>query len=336
MKKCLIGWRDGNLGSYRTKWSSLTISRVTTFLLQCKMPVEIHRAVRGLDCLSFWKGLEYRTFLYYIGIVVLKPHLPEDAYKHFLLLFCSITICSSENYSTWLDLAHEMLLCYVEHYADIYGEDYITSNVHNLTHLVDDVKRFGILSTFNAYPFENKLFLIKNLLRTGKNPLAQVAKRISELSQVETKSSKIKSFPILKQQKNIKDFCLNNLVIFNESAEIYSNIELNDFLLKADVANKWFLTKENEVVEMQFAIRQDGNISIYGNKCIKNLEPYFESPLLSTFFDIYVAEAGQLNSSKLYCISSIKCKLVAIYETNEKIVFIPLLHTLNQIPEEEL
>lgn len=92
------------------------------------------------------------------------------------MLFCAITICSSEQYENNLNIAHTLLESFVEYFVDIYGEDYITSNVHNLLHLVADVKRFGILTTFNTYPFESKLFTIKNMISSGHRSLVQIAK----------------------------------------------------------------------------------------------------------------------------------------------------------------
>lgn len=57
---------------------------------------------------------------------------------------------------------------FVENYKYFYGADYITSNLHNLLHVADEVVRFRLLPTFNAYPFENKLYLIKNHAETWK------------------------------------------------------------------------------------------------------------------------------------------------------------------------
>lgn len=183
MKKCLLGWRDGKFAFYRTKWSSKDISEISGLLEQLKMPSEIHRSVRGLDCLSHWKGTEFRTFLHYISIVILKPFLASDVYEHFLSLFCAVTICSSNEYTKFLNLAHTLFLHYIEFFGDLYGEGYITSNVHNLCHVVEDVKRFGILIGISAYPFENKLFEIKNLIHSGNLPLSQIAKRIHEITE---------------------------------------------------------------------------------------------------------------------------------------------------------
>lgn len=79
-----------------------------------------------------------------------------------------------------LPVARAMLLQFIEIFSEIYGEHHLTSNVHNLSHVVDEVERFGELDSFSAYSFENGLGKIKRLLRSGNRPLAQIAKRINE------------------------------------------------------------------------------------------------------------------------------------------------------------
>lgn len=317
MKRCLLGWRDGSFGNYKTKWCARDIMKVTNFLENCRMPSEIHRAVRGLDVLCHWKGTEYRTFLYYLGVVILKDVLPSDVFQHYLKFFCAVTICSSHTYSKYLDLAKKLLNSYLEYFRDIYGEDYISSNVHNLTHLVDEVKKFGPVTNFNSYPFESRLFQIKNLLRSGNSPLAQVAKRISEIIQSEnislTDSLKNNTnFPILKR-KSIED--------------LFYKIEFENFSLAADKYNKWFLTKNNQVVIMKHVILKEGAPYIFGSS-VKYLTNIFETPIRSSFLDIFKSKSSESgNNFKLYPVSSIKCKLVTVEYENE-MFFFPLLHTL--------
>lgn len=187
MKKCLGGWVRGDF-NFHTKFSAEDIKNVSMLLRQCNasMPSEIHRAVRGLDTIAFWKGLEFRTFLLYVGPVVLRDYLPNDAYTHFLHIFCASRICSSEKYFNipqYQKVAESLFHDYIEQYIDLYGIDSIGSNVHNLCHIVDDVKRFGILPKISTYPFENMLFFIKNLLRSGRLPLSQVANRLTEMTE---------------------------------------------------------------------------------------------------------------------------------------------------------
>ncbi|CAH0760242.1 unnamed protein product [Diatraea saccharalis] len=180
MKRLLIGWRDGNFGKYITKWRASDTEAVTLFLNQCKLPSEIHRSVRGLDSLAYWKASEFRSFFYYISIVILPDVLSPDTFSHFLTLYCGIGICSNTAYQYLLPRAEQLLRYFVQNYKDFYGATYVTSNVHNLLHVTAEVEMYGTLDTFSAYPFENKLYMIKRMLRDGKNPLSQVAKRLTE------------------------------------------------------------------------------------------------------------------------------------------------------------
>lgn len=126
---------------------------------------------------------------YYLSVVILPLVLPLDAYKHFLALFCAVTICSFDKYNFLLDIAQELFLYFVNNFKKFYG-DFTTSNVHNLTHVTDEVRKFGPLNTFNSYPFENKLHLIKKMLREGNKSLPQAGKRLSESVQCVAKQVK--------------------------------------------------------------------------------------------------------------------------------------------------
>lgn len=98
MKRLLFGWRDGTFRKPKignaydrmnedrryalseARFSAATTNEISNFLIDLKLPREFHRATRGLDMLTHWKGLEYRTFLHYVGIVALRDHLIHDAY----------------------------------------------------------------------------------------------------------------------------------------------------------------------------------------------------------------------------------------------------------------
>lgn len=85
----------------------------------------------------------------------------------------------------------------------------MSSNIHNLSHIVNDVNRFGSLPSLSAYPFERMLFRIKYLLRKGDHdqPLPQVANRIQELTNLnmdsEYKESYISRREIRKKKTNL-------------------------------------------------------------------------------------------------------------------------------------
>ncbi|XP_063375801.1 uncharacterized protein LOC134663368 [Cydia fagiglandana] len=204
MKRLLTGWRDGNFGTYVTKWRARDIETVSQFLLGCTLPKEIHRKMRALNVLAYWKGSEFRCFLYYLSFIVLKDVLCGEAYHHFLAFFCAITICSNEEHFMFLRLAEQLLFFFLEHFRDLYGEECMTSNIHNLSHIIDEVQKFGKLQNFNTYPFENKLNQIKQLIRQGNSPLAQIAKRLNEknIIEIEMISGIQKTIPYIKVCRN--------------------------------------------------------------------------------------------------------------------------------------
>lgn len=340
VKRLLFGWRDGTFRNSDTKWRAQTTNEVSQYLIQCKMPAEFHRVVRGLDCLAFWKGTEYRTFLHYVGIVALKDHLTSEAYQHFMLLFCVTTICSSRQYFNMLPIARKMLLQYIEIFAEIYGEQYMTSNVHNLAHLIDEVERFGELDSFSAYPFESMLGKIKRMLRNGNRPLAQVAKRIIEDARALSSSDTDKNIltqshsnnTILSKRndgKNVPDFLKSSITALGDEVAFYSKVQLKDFRLATDPTNCWILTNQNGIACVNNIIQGSNNhIQLC---CIESQEKqnFFRIPIESKHFNIYStyrdAHLKQIEM-KLIDLSDVKCKLVRL-AYHETFVFIPLLHT---------
>lgn len=83
MKKCLEIWTDGSK-SFKHKWTGENITELNESLRHCnsQMPTDIHRAVRTLDVVKYWKGTEFRSLLNYVGIVLLKPVLRKEEYEH--------------------------------------------------------------------------------------------------------------------------------------------------------------------------------------------------------------------------------------------------------------
>lgn len=344
MKRLLLGWRDGSFRRSETKWRAGITEAVSNYLTtECKLPAEFHRVMRGLDCLSFWKGTEFRTFLHYVGIVPLKHHLTREAYEHFLLLYCAVTICSSKIYFRLLPLARTLLNQFIEIFKEIYGEAYITSNIHNLTHIVDEVERFGELESFSAYPFENMLGKIKRLLRNGNRPLAQVAKRIVEevgciLPEFDRKTGKTKSSKPHKaclSQRNQGENIPDELKTSAQEVRFYSKVKLDEYCMSTDPANCWFLSNKNLIARVtNIMFRGQNDVKLC---CISTTEThnFFTIPIESRFLDIYCThrDAHVTNSSntKLFDFEEVKCKLVRIKD-DDVYVFVPLLHT-NQPPD---
>uniref|UniRef100_A0A182W6B0 Uncharacterized protein n=1 Tax=Anopheles minimus TaxID=112268 RepID=A0A182W6B0_9DIPT len=175
----LNGLKAGKL-AWLPKWSPETISRVNNLLKNVEIPSEFLRKFRSIADTGLWKASEFNMFLHYASFIVFKGILTEVQYNHFMLYYCAVTLFSSNAYRDHWPEADRMLRQYVIEYGVLYGVQRLTSNVHGLLHVYDDVCEFGHLKSFSSYPFEDKFQHIKYCLRNDHKVLVQAANRISE------------------------------------------------------------------------------------------------------------------------------------------------------------
>lgn len=318
MKRLLSGWLTGNLG-YNTKWSWRQQEEISQLLTTIKMPSEAHRDVRTLKLFKKWKGLEFRNFLNYYCVVVLMHFLPKKYYEHFLKLFCATTICSVEKYLCHLNVADILFKEFICDYKQIYGGEFLTSNVHNLEHVVDDVTRFGTLSTISAYPFENCLSSIKRMMRAGKHPLVQIVNRLTERIFIEDfnfKNCAVSKYqrPIIRNGKN--DKC---------------EVELSDFKLSnINFKDMWF-NADKKILCMANAFEENLHFFIEGYE-VHTYNDLFEKPFKSSLLDIYTANTLNIKNGPLKRVNvcNIACKYVAMQSNENIYAFIPLQHTIKK------
>lgn len=65
-------------------------------------------------------------------------------------------------------------------FVTLYGKQEISYNLHCLLHLAADSPLYGTLESFSAFPFENKMQVMKRLLRKHGRALCQIHKRLEE------------------------------------------------------------------------------------------------------------------------------------------------------------
>ena len=135
--------------------SSSHLSQISKTLLSFHefLPREFARKCRSLEEVDRWKATELRQFVLYSGVVALKNYVSSPLYQHFLLYFVGIFCLSSPTlYLTHCDYANSLLVLFVKNFGNFYGNNMLVYNVHCLIHLAADVKRFGPLDSFSAFP----------------------------------------------------------------------------------------------------------------------------------------------------------------------------------------
>lgn len=128
---------------------------------------------------------------------MLKGILTEELFQHFMSLHVAARLLCTKDCSAKHVSYTDQLLNYFVGKASapvLYGETVNVYNVHDLVHLAEDVCKLGCLYSFSSSPFENYLGSIKKL-RSKNRPLAQVFKRMAQVSSAERQEGKKKATP---------------------------------------------------------------------------------------------------------------------------------------------
>lgn len=319
MKRCMVRWVFGEKG-YKRKWNKNKSFLVSRRLENCKqhIPVEIHRAVRNLTSLRKWKGVEFRTMLLYVGMVVFRGILCNEEYEHFLLLCCAVRLCNSKIDSNYHPIVKNMFEKYIKSYAKLYGQHTIGSNIHLLAHVTEDLSDVNNIMQISTYKYENCLRLIGLQYKSGRLPLQQMSRRILENQQLPNNN-----FKMISKQAWPK------LFYSCEDKSEFSKIEIISGVILSSrrSADSWFLTKDNEVVKMCHAKKGDfKDVKVVG-KVIKNLSPFFSNPITSSKLQIFISDGDLHDDLRFFNLHSILTKMVCLPYYDE-IVLMPLVHTM--------
>ncbi|XP_055845561.1 uncharacterized protein LOC129911712 [Episyrphus balteatus] len=325
MKKLLLLWIKN--GSLKTNLSSKNIEKISDLLVSMLtfMPCEFNRTVRRLDVISIWKATEFRTFLLYLGPIVLKNEIHQDLYENFMQLHCAVSICLSEKSSNFINIAQILFKSFIQGFAKIYGSENISYNIHNLYHIADDVKFHGPLDNISAFKYENCLQYLKHIIRSENRTLEQIANKISEDFENTTNHLKTTTFPRLYNLDKHK-IC----EIKGCKAGIYRAVEFEEFVLKSsDEADCYFLTKSEEIVRMEFATFQNDIAVIYGSSLAQK-QNFYDKPFYSKFLNVYKSNGETKNVFQFWKTDDIVSKYFKVPLNTTESVFFPLIHSLKK------
>ncbi|KAM0727560.1 hypothetical protein ACS0PU_005809 [Formica fusca] len=315
IKKLLMIW---TLGKPHMKLKSEKINKINRQLLSIVeyTPNEFARKPRSLDEMKRWKATEFRFFLLYVGPVVLKENIGNGKYINFLCLHIAVTIFSNEQYiQEYADYAHALLKCFVQNFGKLYGKENISHDIHGLIHIYDDIQIFGNLNKYSAFPFENFLQNLKNLLRKHEKPLQQIVIRLKKLEQtVDSKGINKESF--LYEREHFNGLVPNqNYIQFKKL-----NFEKFSFNIESLADSFCYLTSGHIMKIENILVRKDTYVY---RRIFLETNNLFDYPCDSSIFNIRIAK----NLSE-YCIRSvrdIKNKMVA-FTQEEGFIFYPFLH----------
>lgn len=129
---------------------------VDSRLENIRPPHVISRQPRSIsDHLKFWKASELRSWFLYYSVPCIADLLPPI----FLYHYCSFVegiflLCQSSISFSDINRSEKLLQYFVFMFSSLYGEKYITINVHSLLHLPQTVRELGPLWSVSCFSFE--------------------------------------------------------------------------------------------------------------------------------------------------------------------------------------
>lgn len=324
VKKLIMLWMKGPLNVRLPSWK---INQLSELIVNLK-PVfvcEFSRKPRTLIEVARWKATEFRSFLLYIGPIVLDKVLSNHCFKNFKALSVAMTILLTPGLSEFVQFARDLLEYFVKSFEQIYGRHLVSSNIHGLIHLVDDYQRYGPLDLCSAFPFENYMKVLKTMLRKPDKPLKQIVKRYHEGSNlvIQPTKTKLKTYSILGPHN--RGSLVDNMTINPQ----YSTLVKDNFKIKSKIdAESYFCTNNNDIVKLVNIahLKATGEAILIGKKFIQK-KYFYNQPIRSSLLNIY--EVEQLSDDFDYWhISDIKNKIMIFPRNSNLLIAIPLLHTV--------
>ncbi|KAJ8685619.1 hypothetical protein QAD02_021412 [Eretmocerus hayati] len=297
--------------------------------LKNQLPEEFQRSNRSLDEIGEWKVTEFRFFVLYAGIAVLKGILPKTYYEHFLLLSIACRIlCSKDYHKVYIKEVRLYLETFVKtaSHPSLYGLKVLVINLHNLLHLADDVENMGCsLMDYSAFCYENFLGKSKALVEGGNKPLIQLCNKISDYAQSDKPEIK-PQFGVVREKKVGENEPSSNI-----------RIRLHDCELLLNDANNVVVLNSGEIMRiksMTSHVKESPNledVTIKGSR-INTIGPAVEYPCNSLLLNMYRVKEND-NDTEMFVanLSAVKCEMAVLkifesFADEKELYAMPLLH----------
>ncbi|XP_071579356.1 uncharacterized protein [Temnothorax nylanderi] len=276
---------------------------------------EFARKPRDLSEVDRWKATEFRQFLLYTGIVIMKSVLSKNCYNHFISLSVAIRILTDPQLCiTCNAYAKSLLVWFVSNYGILYRDEYISYNVHNLIHFPDEVQTFGCLDNFSCFKFENHMQKIKKKVRQSRKPLEQLSNCVFEELQLPIQPCPIIQYPV---------------VVYKKNKEI-SYLQFKSFKISKHNNNNFALLDSNFVVCILDIVEENCVLYIRAQRYL-NPKSFFSIPCPSEKLGIFLiynttnSDIIKIPVTQIYK----KCIKILLFDEVESFVTIPLLLSNN-------
>ncbi|XP_031783890.1 uncharacterized protein LOC100116041 isoform X1 [Nasonia vitripennis] len=321
-----IGDKGRHNKTYKLSQAQINTISERLVNLSYVLPTDFNRRCRSLVYWKIWKATEFRHFLLYFGAAILKDVLKKNVYNNFLLLHTSISILSNKKLcqeDVNIRYAEDLLIQFSNSFQKIYGYESVTFNIHNLLHLAKDVKKYGDLQSFSAFPFENYMCSLKKFIRKGEKPLPQIMRRLTEYESIMDIKNQNNA---AKRQTHVEKIHYSGLVTNNRDFECqYNKFSFDSCVINVDdIRNNCVMLTDGTIVNVVNICKSNDILYFIGKRCVKRQDLFTFSDFRSNVLGInIVTESDVLEEWRS---DMIQAKMFKIPSATNFITY-PILHS---------
>lgn len=319
VKKLIKLWLTGSL---KVRLPAFKVKQITESLKNVRkyIPKEFSRKPRDLEDVNKWKATELRQILLYTGPFISKKMLSPEIYENFIFLHTAIQILLSPKlHMEKINDAEKFLEQFVLSFERIYGNHFMSYNIHNLLHLANDVRKFGTLDTFSAFKYENYMKTIKGFIRKADRPLQQLCNRYAELKACENINQNLSHL----SKETFHGIHFKGPLLHGYNDPQYSKTFFENCILTTESPNNCCILKDKCIISISnFATPVSGSVYVIGKKFSKK-KCVYQNPLPSSFFNCF--RVSNISKFEAWPVSSIDKKIM-LFPQGKYYAAVPLLH----------
>ena len=125
---------------------------------------------------------QWKNWTLYFSLFSLKGFLPPRYYDnwHLFVKICC-TLCTPSISLVDLNFVEDQILVFCKQYENIYGQEYLTMNMHLLCHLTDCIRDHGPIYSFWLFPMERMNGILGSFQTNNRNIELQVMRKIVQM-----------------------------------------------------------------------------------------------------------------------------------------------------------
>ena len=211
--------------------------------------------------------------------------------------------------------------CFVQSFADIYGKEYVSYNVHCLIHLSSDVLLFGNVDNFSAFSFKNYQKNIKEKVRKSEKLLQQLNNRFKQMMVVNFEEHRIDT------EIKLSGEHFNSILSSDCCGPQYSEIHIKGLKLSIEKPDNCCVLNDGTIILIKNICfsKCSSKPVIVGHQFTQKV-PYYDVPCSSVLTGIFKAKSLS-TELKYWKVDKIQNKCCCFYNFETNPVIIPLLHS---------